>query len=137
MASESTLVAKRKVQVEGTFGLAKELHGLRRTRFKGRRKVQIQLWLTAAAMNMKRAVAAMSRGTPTAAGARAALSAVARWVRRLLAHPAMSATTPTERVHFLARGAWGMVACRLTHEFPQTVLAALVPPKGYQPTDPR
>jgi transposase len=49
-------MAERKTRVEGTFGLAKELHGLRRTRFRGRRRVQIQLWLTAAAMNIKRAV---------------------------------------------------------------------------------
>ncbi|MFQ6059334.1 MAG: transposase [Anaerolineae bacterium] len=74
-------LAERKVWAEGVFGLAKELHGLRRTRFKGRRKVQIQLWLTAA-MNLKRAVQAMRRGTPTLATARAALSAAARWVRR-------------------------------------------------------
>jgi len=49
-------MAERKTRIEGTFGLAKELHGLRRTRFKGRQRVQIQLWLTAAAMNIKRAV---------------------------------------------------------------------------------
>jgi hypothetical protein len=47
---------ERQVRVEGTFGLAKELHGPRRTRFKGRARVQIQLWMTAAAMNIKRAV---------------------------------------------------------------------------------
>ena len=47
---------ERKMYVEGAFALAKELHGLRRTRFRGRRRVQIQLWLTAAAMNIKRAV---------------------------------------------------------------------------------
>ena len=49
-------LVERKVSVEGVFALAKELHGLRRTRFKGRRRVQIQLWLTAAAMNIKRVV---------------------------------------------------------------------------------
>ncbi len=47
---------ERQVRVEGTFGLAKELHGLRRTRFKGIARVQLQLWMTAAAMNIKRAV---------------------------------------------------------------------------------
>jgi transposase len=47
---------ERKTYIEGAFGLAKELHGLRRTRFKGRWRVQIQVWLTAAAMNIKRAV---------------------------------------------------------------------------------
>jgi Transposase DDE domain len=49
-------LVERKTYIEGTFGLAKELHGLRRTRFRGRQRVQIQLWLTAAAMNIKRAV---------------------------------------------------------------------------------
>ncbi len=49
-------LVERKIYVEGTFGLAKELHGLRQTRFRGRRRVQIQLWLTAAAMNIKKAV---------------------------------------------------------------------------------
>ena len=47
---------ERQVRIEGTFGLAKELHGLRRTRFRGTARVQIQLWMTAAAMNIKRAV---------------------------------------------------------------------------------
>ncbi len=36
---------ERKICSEGAFGLAKELHGLRRTRFKGRWRVQIQVWL--------------------------------------------------------------------------------------------
>jgi transposase len=49
-------LVERKIYIEGVFGLAKELHGLRRTRFKGRRRIQIQLWLTAAAMNIKKAV---------------------------------------------------------------------------------
>lgn len=58
---------ERKVYSEGVFGLAKELHGLRRTRLRGRRRVQIQLWLTAAAMNIKRAARQMAKGaTPTA-----------------------------------------------------------------------
>jgi transposase len=54
-------LVERKTYIEGTFGLAKELHGLRRTRFRGRRRVQIQLWLTAAAMNIKRAVRSRAR----------------------------------------------------------------------------
>ena len=47
---------QRKVRVEGVFAWAQELHGLRRTRFKGRWKVQIRLWLTAAAINIKKAL---------------------------------------------------------------------------------
>jgi IS5 family transposase len=47
---------ERQTRIEGVFGLAKELHGLRRTRFRGRWRVQLQLWLTAAAMNIKKAV---------------------------------------------------------------------------------
>jgi transposase len=58
-------MVERKIFVEGTFGLAKELHGLRRTRFRGRQRVQVQLWLTAAAMNIKKAVKAGTRtGSP-------------------------------------------------------------------------
>lgn len=59
-------LVERQIYVEGPFGLAKELHGLRRTRFRGRRRVQIQVWLTAAAMNIKKAVRSMtaSPGTP-------------------------------------------------------------------------
>jgi len=53
-------LVERKAYVEGIFGLAKELHGLRRTRFNGRRRVQIQVWLTAAAMNIKKAVRRMA-----------------------------------------------------------------------------
>jgi hypothetical protein len=61
-------LAERQIYVEGAFGLAKELHGLRRTRFKGRSRVQIQVWLTAAAMNIKKAVKRMvQRPNPAAA----------------------------------------------------------------------
>src|SRR3990170_1680178 len=55
-------LTERKAYIEGSFGLAKELHGLRRTRFRGRRRGQIQLWLTAAAMNIKRAVRKLTAG---------------------------------------------------------------------------
>jgi hypothetical protein len=61
-------LVERKIYIEGVFGLAKELHGLRRTRFKERRRVQIQLWLTAAAMNIKKAVRS-GRPTPRLLGA--------------------------------------------------------------------
>jgi transposase len=53
---------ERETYIEGAFGLAKELHGLRRTRFKGTWRVQIQLWLTAAAMNIKKAVRSKQEG---------------------------------------------------------------------------
>jgi hypothetical protein len=61
-------LVERKIYAEGAFGLAKELHGLRRTRFKGRRRVQIQLWLTAAAMNIKKVVNSTT-SSPRPAGA--------------------------------------------------------------------
>jgi transposase len=70
---------EREIYIEGAFGLAKELHGLRRTRFKGRWRVQIQLWLTAAAMNIKKAVRSMAR-SPGTAGAPLPLI----WLRSLL-----------------------------------------------------
>jgi transposase len=62
-------LAERKAYIEGTFGLGKELHGLRRTRFRGRWRVQIQLWLTAAAMNIKRAVRSRAQQPHPAAAA--------------------------------------------------------------------
>jgi transposase len=55
------LLLQRKVSAEGVFAWAKELHGLRRTRFMGRWKVQIQLWLTAAVINIKRAAKQLAR----------------------------------------------------------------------------
>jgi hypothetical protein len=65
-------LVERKIYIEGAFALAKELHGLRRTRFKGRQRVQIQLWLTAAAMNIKKAVRELAGMAPVAIAARAA-----------------------------------------------------------------
>ncbi|MFC1952542.1 IS1182 family transposase [Chloroflexota bacterium] len=50
------LMRQRKTRIEGIFALGKELHGLRRTRLRGNWKVQIQLWLTATVINLKRAV---------------------------------------------------------------------------------
>ncbi|MPZ51105.1 MAG: IS1182 family transposase [Dehalococcoidia bacterium] len=75
-------LVQRKVYAEGAFGLAKELHGLRRTRFRGRRRVQIQLWLTAAAMNIKRAARQIaSKGRPVAPALLAVvLTSLLRWL---------------------------------------------------------
>ena len=53
------LMRQRKIRVEGIFALGKELHGLRRTRLMGMWKVQIQLWLTATVINLKRASKAL------------------------------------------------------------------------------
>jgi transposase len=54
------LMRQRKTRIEGIFALGKELHGLRRTRLMGRWKVQIQLWMTAIAINLKRAIKALA-----------------------------------------------------------------------------
>jgi transposase len=67
------LLCQRKVRSEGVFALAKELHGLRRTRFKGKWRVQIQLWLTAAAINIKRALRELRNGGPPAKEAQASI----------------------------------------------------------------
>ena len=58
------LLLQRRVSAEGVFAWAKELHGLRRTRFMGRWKVQIQVWLTAAVINIKRVVKQLARIKP-------------------------------------------------------------------------
>jgi len=67
------LIKQRKMRVEGVFALAKELHGLRRTRFMGRWRVQIQPWLTAAAMNIKRALRGLRKSGALADGTRATI----------------------------------------------------------------
>lgn len=54
------LMRQRKIRIEGIFALGKELHGLRRTRLMGVWKVQIQLWLTATVINLKRAIKALT-----------------------------------------------------------------------------
>lgn len=86
------LLCERKVRAEGAFALAKELHGLRRTRFRGRRKVQVQLWLTVAAINFKRAVKALRRLPPATATSPAAaprlLSLVLRRLASFVSRPA-------------------------------------------------
>ena len=71
-------LTERQVYVEGAFGLGKELHGLRQTRFKGRRRVQIQVWLTAAAMNIKKAVRSMAQ-EPRPAGAARLFTRFQHW----------------------------------------------------------
>ena len=77
-------LTERQAYAEGPFGLAKELHGLRGTRFRGRRKVQIQLWLTAAAMNIKKAVRSTAAspelgGLPLLLASLAAFLSLGRW----------------------------------------------------------
>jgi len=61
------LMKQRKTRIEGIFALGKELHGLRRTRLMGRWKVQIQLWLTATVINLKRAIKALTKRSDGAA----------------------------------------------------------------------
>jgi IS5 family transposase len=51
------LMKKRKTAIEGTFAQAKSFHGLRRAKFRGKEKMEIQLLLTAAAINLKKLLA--------------------------------------------------------------------------------
>jgi transposase len=60
-------LVERQTYIEGPFALAKDLHGMRQTRFRGRRRVQTQVWLTAATMNIKKAVRNMT-ASPKAGG---------------------------------------------------------------------
>ena len=48
------VLTERKWKIEGLFGEAKERHGLRVSRYRGRSKVQIQAYLTATVQNLKR-----------------------------------------------------------------------------------
>jgi len=42
------------VYAETVLAIAKDRHGLRRAQWRGKWKVQIQVWLKAAAMNIKK-----------------------------------------------------------------------------------
>ena len=57
------------VYVETVFAIAKDRHGLRRAQWRGKWKVQIQVWLTAAAMNIKKLARTTAVAGGTAAGA--------------------------------------------------------------------
>jgi transposase len=72
---------QRKVYVETVFALAKDRHGLRRAQWRGKWKVQIQVWLTAAAMNIRKLAGA------TAAVGGASAGAVRAFSRRLIWRP--------------------------------------------------
>ena len=45
--------------IEGLFAEAKDLHGIRRARYRGRAKVQIQAYIVASIQNLKRLVTVM------------------------------------------------------------------------------
>jgi transposase len=107
------LLLQRKVSAEGVFAWAKELHGLRRTRFMGRWKVQIQLWLTAAVINIKRAVRAQTKTEPVVGSQKVtnrafitgmfadAVKEIARIMHRLFsAYGSTSATVPAKVEQF-------------------------------------
>jgi hypothetical protein len=81
------LMRQRKTRIEGIFALGKELHGLRRTRLMGRWKVQIQIWMTAIAMNLKRAIKALTNRSDGAeiSNQRGSLSFTITTVTRILA----------------------------------------------------
>ncbi len=51
--------SQRKTRIEGIFAIGKQWHGLRRAQFRGKWKVQIQFWLIAAVINIKRAIKEM------------------------------------------------------------------------------
>jgi len=72
---------QRKVYVETVFAIAKDRHGLRRAQWRGKWKVQIQVWLTAAAMNIKK----LARTTAAAGGTSA--GAIRAFSRRLIWRP--------------------------------------------------
>jgi transposase len=75
---------QRKVYVETVFAIAKDRHELRRAQWRGKWKVQIQVWLTAAAMNIKK----LARATVVAGGSSAGtLQASSRQLVRLVTQP--------------------------------------------------
>ena len=60
---------RKRKQIEELFGEAKELMGFRRMKFRGRATVKEQVFLTAAAQNIKRLVKHLAKGTLKPAGA--------------------------------------------------------------------
>ena len=58
-------LVERKWKIEGLFGQAKQNHSLRRARYRGLSKVQIQFFMIAIALNCKRAVAISSSTSST------------------------------------------------------------------------
>jgi transposase len=62
-------LGQRKVYAETVLAIAKDRHGLRRAQWRGKWKVQIQVWLTAAAMNIKKLARTTAVAGGTAAGA--------------------------------------------------------------------
>ncbi len=53
------LLRRRQTCMEGLFGQAKNWHGLRRARWRGRAKMQVQLLLTATVLNLKKLLKAV------------------------------------------------------------------------------
>jgi IS5 family transposase len=53
-------LSERQWKAEGVFGEAKGRHGLRRAKYRGHDKLQIQLYLTALTQNLKRLVSRVS-----------------------------------------------------------------------------
>ena len=75
-------LVERKWKIEGLFGEAKQNHSLRRARYRGLSKVQIQFFMIAIALNCKRAVAISSL-----------LRLIDLILRRLSRHQPYSSTT--------------------------------------------
>jgi len=83
--------AEHRCEVEGWHGEAKECHGLSRAVFRGLGKMRVQLWLTAAVMNLKKLAKAAEAATQSQIAMLRRLQRVqmmnARRLQRLLACP--------------------------------------------------
>ena len=87
-------LTERKWKIEGLFGEAKENHGLRRVRYRGLSKVQIQFLMIAIALNCKRIVALTAFGTYSRGGCAAWLSAVTESIMTVTVIPILPAARP-------------------------------------------
>lgn len=87
--------AEHRYEVEGWHGEAKECHGLRRAVFRGLGKMRVQLWLTAAVMNLKKLAKAAAAATRSRIAVLRRLERVqrapARCLQRVLASPGTAA----------------------------------------------
>ena len=85
-----------------------ELHGLRRTRFMGRWKVQIQVWLTAAVINIKKAVRVLGKIEPMAGSQEVTNKA---FITGLFANAAINIASAMYRILFCLRTYFGNNPC--------------------------
>ena len=104
----SLKLRERRWQVEGLFGEAKENHCLRRAKYRGLEKVQIQSYMTAIAQNFKRLVDRVPRFIWWLQGTVAALyrRIVSVWVQDAIVYAFTLQSAPNQKLAFCVEKRW-------------------------------